>query len=255
MAWAIDINLLKPQGYVSDFAGVIDAAARAELESYLAQLETATGAQVAIVTLPTLEGEPIEDFANDLFRKWGIGKKGTDEGLLLLLAIRDRQSRLEVGRGLEGIIPDGFAGAVLRQMRPLLREGNYAGALLEAAHMLGSRIAEAKGVTLNEQLRRRRPRQPHSGTPWPLVGGAAFLTFLLLSAVLGYRQRRQRLWTGRPYQQDEGILPALILAQLLSQPREPGWRSGGFGGYDSPGGGFGGFGGGDSGGGGASSNW
>ena len=108
-AFAVDFTALKPQGYVSDFAGVVDAGAKEQLERYCTRVETATGAQIALVTLPTLQGEPVEDVANSLFRAWGIGKKGKDEGILLLLVIGDHKSRLEVGYGLEPIIPDGFA--------------------------------------------------------------------------------------------------------------------------------------------------
>src|SRR5437868_11786311 len=100
-AFAIDLSTLKPQGYVSDFANVVRPESRAELERYCTQVEHATGAEVAMVTIETLDGEPIEDIANNLYRQWGIGKKGKDEGLLLLLVIKDHRSRLEIGRGLE----------------------------------------------------------------------------------------------------------------------------------------------------------
>src|SRR5260370_32001743 len=123
--FGIDLTALKPQGYVSDFAGVVDAASKQAIEAYGTRLEAATGAQIALVTMNTLEGEPIEDVANNLFRQWGIGKKGTDEGLLFLIVVKDRRTRLEVGRGLEPIIPDGATGTVLRAMRPALRENNY----------------------------------------------------------------------------------------------------------------------------------
>src|SRR5690242_19130391 len=82
-ASALDPNSLKPQGYVSDFAHVLDAGSRDALEQYCGQVERATGVQMALVTIPSLEGEPIEDLSNTLFRKWGVGKKGKDEGILL----------------------------------------------------------------------------------------------------------------------------------------------------------------------------
>ena len=125
----VDFAGLKPQGYVSDFAHVLAPGPRAQLEHYCKSLEQQTGAELAVVTLPTLNGEPIEDVANDMFRKWGVGKKGKDEGLLLLLVTQDRRMRLEVGYGLEPIIPDGFAGSILRSMRPALREQRYDEAL------------------------------------------------------------------------------------------------------------------------------
>ena len=111
-ALAVDWKALKPQGYVSDFARVIDPASKAQIEAYGAKVEQATGAQIALVTIPSLEGEPIEDVANTIFRAWGVGQKGKNEGILLLLAIGDRRSRIEVGYGLEPILPDGFVGSV-----------------------------------------------------------------------------------------------------------------------------------------------
>ena len=88
-------------------------AAKAAIDRYCAALEQATGAQFAVVTVKSLEGDPIEDTANKLYREWGVGKKGSNEGLLLLLSIEDKKQRAEVGYGLEPIIPDGYAGGVL----------------------------------------------------------------------------------------------------------------------------------------------
>src|SRR6185295_1187940 len=101
--FAVDWKALKPQGYVSDFAGVIDAQSKAELENYCTRVEQQTGAEIALVTIDSLSGEPIEDVANTIFRAWGVGKKGKDEGVLMLLSIGDRRTRLEVGYGLEPI--------------------------------------------------------------------------------------------------------------------------------------------------------
>jgi hypothetical protein len=144
----IDLTALDPQGYVSDFAGVVDPASRQQLENYCANLERLTGAQLALVAVPSLRGAPVDEFALALFRKWGIGHKGKDDGVLLLLAIEDRLSRLLPGYGLEPIISGGFAGDVLGAMRPNLRAGRYGDALVQAAHTIGTRIAQAKRVML-----------------------------------------------------------------------------------------------------------
>jgi uncharacterized protein len=243
---AIDISTLEPQGYVSDFAGAIDAAAKQDLEQYCRRVEDATGAQMAFVTIRTLEGDPVEDVANDLFRRWGIGRKGTDEGLLLLLVIADRRSRLEVGRGLEPVITDGTAGALLREMRPALQQNQYGTALGTAAHALGERIAQSKGVTIPEQYTpKQRVREQPAEFPVGALIGILFV-FFLLSMMGGGRGRRGG--------GGGGFLPGLILGSMMNRPRYGGYGGGGFGGYDS-GGGFGGFGGGDSGGGGASGSW
>src|SRR6266571_3566897 len=143
---AVDWKALKPQGYVSDFANVIDAGSRSQLEAYGGIVEHSTGAQMALVTIPSLQGEPIEDVANTLYRAWGVGQKGKNEGILLLLAIEDRRNRLEIGYGLEPILPDGLSGSVLREMRPALRQQHYGEAMMAAAETIASAIAKGKNT-------------------------------------------------------------------------------------------------------------
>src|SRR2546425_10146876 len=159
-AFAVDWKALKPQGYVSDFAGVIDAQSKAELDNYCGRVEQQTGAQMALVTIQSLSGEPIEDVANTLYRAWGVGKKGKDEGILLLLAVGDRRDRLEVGYGLEPLLPDGFDGDILRAMRPALRQSQYGERPRAAAATVGGRIAQAKGGTPDNGLRGGIHAQP-----------------------------------------------------------------------------------------------
>jgi uncharacterized protein len=254
---AYDFTALQPQGYVSDFTSqkVIDAASRAELDRYCGAVEKSTGAQLSLITIDSLQGEPIEDVANAIFRKWGVGSKKSNEGALLLLVVGDRRMRLEVGYGLEPIMPDGFSGTVLRAMRPQLQVGHYGEALLDAVHTIGDRIATSKGVTIDAggQGVRRRPASPvMSQIPWPLVIFGVFVLLMLLGSGRGGGGRRGRFGGGG----GGGILPWLILNNMGrgGSGWSGGTSSGGFGGYDS-GGGFGGFGGGDSGGGGASSSW
>jgi uncharacterized protein len=241
---ALDLNKLKPQGYISDFAHVLDDASRARLEAYCGRVEQVTGVQMAIVTLDTLDGEPIEDVANSLYRKWGVGKKGKDEGIMLLVAIKDHRDRIEIGYGLEPILPDGFVGSVLREARPLLRQNAYGPALFAAAEEMGNRIAAAKGVALDVGLRPRRPvgSRERPGIPWWFIVIGIIVLLVLMRGGGG-----------------GGFLAGMLLGNLLGRGgRGDGWGGGGFGGYDSGGGGgggFGGFGGGDSGGGGASSDW
>jgi len=243
---AVDWKTLQPQGYVSDFAGVIPDSSRAPLEAYCAAVEQSTGAQMALVTIPSLEDEPIEDVANTIFRAWGVGQKGKNEGILMLLAVRDRRSRLEVGYGLEPILPDGLSGSILRQMRPALRQNDYGDAMLAAAETIGNAIAQAKHVTLTASLHRRYRPSASDSIPWPMILGGICLLFWLL------RAGAPRGYGGHG---GGGILPALILGNLMGRSTWGGRGSGGFGGSDSGDGGFGGFGGGDFGGGGASSDW
>lgn len=236
VAPAADWGALQPQGFVNDFAGVIDPASRQQIDAYCAAVQKATGAQLAFIVLRDLDGEPAEDVANTIFRKWGIGQKGENNGVLLLLSVRDKRSRLEVGYGLEPILPDGSAGDLLRAMRPALRQGQYGEAFLVAAHQIGEKVAREKGVTIDESVRPRRPvSRPQKGLPWPaILIGLLALLFLF----------------GRG-----GGGPWWLLPMMMNGGR--GGGGGGFGGYDGGGGGggFGGFGGGDSGGGGSSSDW
>ncbi len=244
-AWAVDWKTLKPQGYVSDFANVIDPASKARIENYAAEVEKATGAQMALVTISSLQGEPIEDVANTIFRAWGVGQKGKNEGILLLLAVDDRRDRLEVGYGLEPILPDGLDGSILREMRPALRQKDYGDAMTAAAQTIGSAIADAKHVTIQTQLPRRARPQPSDSIPWPLIVGGLVLLGLL------FRAGGPRGYGGGA---GGGFLPGLLIGSMMNRGSWGSRGSGGFGGSDS-GDGFGGFGGGDSGGGGASSDW
>src|SRR5690349_22690967 len=172
LAFAVDWKALKPEGYVSDFAHVVDPRSKAALEQYCARVEQATGAQIALVTLRTLEGEPVEDVANTIFRAWGVGQKGKNEGIMLLLAVGDRKSRLEVGYGLEPILPDGFDGSILREMRPALRAGKYGDALMAAAETIGQTVAKAKHTTINTQLPPHTRQDPGGDFPWgALIAG------------------------------------------------------------------------------------
>ena len=251
-ALAADWKTYKPQGYVSDFAGVVDAQSRAAIESYAGNVQRATGAQIALVTIRSLEGEPIEDVANDIFHAWGVGQKTEDNGVMLLLSIGDRKSRLEVGGGLGGEITDSLAGDVLDEMRPALRQQQYGPALLAAAEKIGSTVAQAKGVAIAApSYTRRVHRTTRDRIPWPLiVFGILFILVFLRGGGRrggygGYGGGGGGFWTG------------LLLGQILNSGRRYSGGGGGFGGYDSgnSGGGFGGFGGGDSAGGGASSDW
>jgi uncharacterized protein len=243
--WAVDWKSLTPQGYVSDFAGVVDPDTKSRLDAYCAAVQQATGAQIALVTLPSLEGEPIEDVANTIFRAWGVGAKGSNEGILLLLSIGDRRSRVEVGYGLEPILPDGMDGGILRDMRPALRQKDYADALTAAAQTIGSTIADAKHVTIPATLPARRA-QPRASDriPWLYILGFIFL-------MLWLTHRGPRGYGGG---NGGGLVTGLLLGQVLGRSTWGSRGSGGFGGSDS-GDSFGGFGGGDSGGGGASSDW
>lgn len=252
---AADPAALQHRGYVNDFANVIDEASEREISRYLKRVDEGAKAQIAIVTIEGLDGQPIEDFTFELARRWGIGyknKDGTgnqaDQGVLLVFSIKDRKMRLETGRGIEDAVPDGFAGDLLRAARSALRQGQYGTALSEMAHRLGERIAEVRGVTIPDRIApRQRVGDRGIDLPWPvmLLGIILVLWFLSQSGGGGRGFGGGRRGWGGPV-----FLPPFGGGGY-------GGRSsggGGFGGYDSSDS-FGGFGGGDFGGGGASSDW
>jgi uncharacterized protein len=234
-----DWKTLKYEGYVSDFARVIDPQSKQSLEQYCLAVQNSTGAQIALVTIPSLQGEPVEDVANTIFHAWGVGTKGANDGIMLLLAIGERKSRLEVGYGLEPIVPDGFAGTILDDMRPALRQQHYGEAMLAAAQTIGSTIGKARGAAIPAQLHPRIRQQPLAFVSWPIILGVLFFVVWLIYVFRHFRG---------------GWLHALALDNIMEHSTWGGRSGGGFGGYDS-GDSFGGFGGGDSGGGGASSDW
>ncbi|MFH0879433.1 MAG: TPM domain-containing protein [Lentisphaerota bacterium] len=149
-------------GFTFDFAGVIAPADKASLDAILNELEGKTGAQVKVVTLTSLEGGEIRDFSNRLLQGWGIGQKGKDNGLLMLMAQEERKVWIEVGYGLEGIIPDAKAGRILDDyVMPSFRQGQFSRGLASGARAVASVIAAAQNITLSQGVE-APPSQPAS---------------------------------------------------------------------------------------------
>jgi uncharacterized protein len=150
---------LKATGHVNDFANLLTAQQRQALEARLTALREKSGAEVAVVTLKSLGGGQIDDFANKLFKQWGIGKKGADNGALLLVAIDDRKGRIEVGYGLEGILPDAIAGRILdEQLFPAFRQQRYADGLSAAVERLATIIERGEPASVLDRNDVLRPR-------------------------------------------------------------------------------------------------
>jgi uncharacterized protein len=223
-----------PPNYVVDLAGVIDDGAEARTNALLRELEERTTAQVVVLTLPTLEGESLEAFSLDLaHNRWKIGQKGKDNGVLLTLAMQERKYRIEVGYGLESVLPDSLVGSLGRQVLvPAFRAGDFGGGIAAMAGELATRVAEASGVALSgaPPVAVRRPARPTAGKPGPL----ATILALLLIPIFIYLLIRH---------------PQLLILMLLSS------RGGSRGSWGGGGGGFGGGGGGGFGGGGSSGSW
>ena len=142
----IDISaqkLPKPVGYVNDFAGVLDEGSKGRMTMLIAALKEKTGAEIAVVTVETTEPRGFEEYSVELASEWGIGKAGEDTGVLILLAMKERKIRIEVGYGLEGPIPDGLAGEIRdKSILPDLRAGNYGAGLLKGVEAIAGIIAK-----------------------------------------------------------------------------------------------------------------
>jgi uncharacterized protein len=225
---AAEAPMPKRRGLINDFAKVISPAYERKMADLTGELLQKTGIPVVVVTMPDIGGADYNDYANRLYEAWGIGKKGEDKGVLLFVAIKERKMRIEVGYGLEGVIPDGLAGEIRdRYMIPYLRKNQFDEGLLNGVLGVTQVIAKSTGVKITGQTAVSAPRKKKSRL-------AFFPIFLLIFVFMIFSRRRRGSWI---------IFPLLMGGGL--GPRHGG---GGFGGFS---GGFGGFGGGMSGGGGA----
>lgn len=130
------VSQYKANGYVNDFGGVIASRFQSQMETISKELDQTTETQLAIVTVKSLEGLGIKDFATQLANRWGLGHKDTNRGILVLLAVKERQYRISVGLGLESVLSDEEADRLGREMIPMLRTGNFGAALLHLAKRL-----------------------------------------------------------------------------------------------------------------------
>ncbi len=249
-----------PPGYVNDYAGVLTAETRQGLEELCTEVDSQAHAQIAVVTVAKMESDPvpgmkagdslpapsIEEFATALEDKWKVGAKGTDRGVLLIVSLDPKKYRIEVGYGLEGILPDGKVGDIGREMQPLLHTGDYNQAVSLGVRDVAQDIASDAGVTLaalnpngdapvRYTYENAQPQIQVSPLQALVFGGI----LLVVIAVL--------IRTGHI-----GLL-FFLLFNLMGGGGGGGF--GGGGGDNEGGGGFGGFGGGGSGGGGASGSF
>ncbi len=237
--WAADPHVIRRP--IEDWADIIDAGMRQRLEAYLWELKQKTGVELAVATVQSLNGASIEDYSLQLAEASGLGVKGRDEAAVLLVAVKDRQYRIEIGYGLEGILPDGVAGGLGRQyLVPYFKAGRYSTGIEQCVLAIARRIATEKRVRLTgvPQPRHRSSSPSRRGRSWPLL---LFLGLFVLP-VFGRRMPRGSLWW-------------LLLLGWLGTGT--GHRHRGYGGGGWSGGGFGSFGGGGGsfGGGGASGSW
>jgi uncharacterized protein len=237
---------------VTDLAGVVDPESAREMDTLSRTLQAATGDAVVVVTVPTVEPyADIREYAVKLFENQGrgIGTKGQDNGVLILLAVKERRVWVEVGYALEQWITDGFAGSTSRQdMVPSFREGQYGRGLLNGMRRIVGRIAEGRNVTLTGvEIPRRSEPERRGGIPlWAIV--LVFIAIMLLSRSAGGPGGGNTTRFGRRGGWSSGVGP-------FGGGFGGGYSGGGWGGSGGFGGGFGGFGGGRSGGGGGGAGW
>ncbi|MBI4844744.1 MAG: TPM domain-containing protein [Nitrospirae bacterium] len=226
-----------PVNYVVDTAGIIDDASEEMLNGYLRELEEKATAQMAVLTIKSLEGASIEDFSlNVAHNKWRLGQKGKDNGVLLLVSVEDREYRIEVGYGLESILPDSLAGSIGRQyLIPYFRKGDYSAGIINASLAVIKVISTDAGIEITGMPDVRMPAAGRKRID--PVSSAFSLIFLIFIIYMFIRHPR--------------LLLLFIMMNTLGGGRRSGWGGGGgFSGGGGFGGGSGGFGGG-----GASGRW
>ncbi|PJJ48589.1 TPM domain-containing protein [Hymenobacter chitinivorans] len=237
-----------PPRLVNDLAGMLQPDEEAALERKLVAYNDSTSSQIAVVTVPSLGDDDIANYSQNLYESWGIGQKGKNNGVLVLVAQQEHLARIQTGYGLEGAIPDALAKRIISNtIVPAFKEERYYEGLDRATDQL---IALAKGEYQAEQAPVRQQREDSSGSGWMfwlIVGG--IVLFILISSRGGGRGGRGGGFRG-------GMIPPIIFGDF-SGGRGVFGGGGGFGGGfgGGGGGGFGGFGGGSSGGGGASGSW
>jgi len=238
-------SLPTPTGYVSDFAGVLSASTKYNLEDLCTQVDRQAHAQIAVVTIKTLDNDQsVDEFATALEDKWKVGPKGTDRGVLMLVVMNPRKYRIEVGYGLEGILNDAKVGDIGRSMVPALSQNDYNTAIPLGVQQIARVVAADAGVTLNlaqpvHQYHRQQQQAPIQLNLMEIVLGGGVILLILFFLVK----------TG-----NTGLI-FFLLGNLMGGGFGGRGGRGGGGRGDDGGGGFGGFGGGSSGGGGASSSW
>jgi len=235
----------RPLNHVVDLAGIIDTEVEVALDRYLLELEQKTTVQMVILTIENLEGQPIEELSISIAHdKWKLGQKGKDNGVLLLIALKDRKYRFEIGYGLEGVLPDSLVGSIGRKyLVPYFRKGDYSTGILKATLAVINEIATDAGVRITGMPVIRTPSPyAHRGrvSKGPAVlRGILSIIFFIALVYLFIRHPR--------------LLLLMFLFSFLGGGRRGGW--GGGGGFGGGFGSFGGGGGGGFGGGGATGGW
>lgn len=265
----------QPTGFVNDFAGVLSVETRTALNAELEKFAAESGGEIAVAVVSSLGGDDIETYANTLFREWGVGGAETNTGVLLLVAIEDREVRIEVGYGYEGTVPDAYASRIIRDdILPRFREDDYDSGIINGVASLELLIRDPSAVP---------PIEENTDFSFGDIGFIAYMLFFVGAWIISILSRTKDWWLGGVF--GAGIagivalfagtsaglfsaIPLVIIGLIVdfavsnayrearSSGATPPWWTGGSGSWGgSSGGSFGGFGGGSSGGGGASGRW
>ncbi len=227
-----------PRDYVVDLAGIMRSDVKSELNTFLQALEQKTTAQVLVLTVQSLDSESVEEFAVTLYKKWKLGQKGKDNGVLIVVAVNDRKYRIEVGYGLESVLPDSLVGSIGREyFVPYFKAGDYSTGIYTGTIAVIRTIAAHENVSIANGSERTQPRGAYRRAPLSAFHKIMLIAFGVILLVLCLSHPGQ----------------CFLLLLLFSRGGGGGGWSGGGGGFG--GGSFGGGGGGRSGGGGASGGW
>jgi len=266
-------NLGQPKGFINDYVGVLNAEQKSALEARLVAFEKETSNEIVVAIIDSLKEDTVENFAVELFQNWGIGKKSHDNGILILIAVSDKQMRIEVGYGLEGALTDSQAYWIIEnKMKSAFRNNNfYLG--------LNSAIDDIISATKGEYIPSTSEKKDIS---WDGIEFFIFIGFIIFQALMAAIASSKSWWLGGVVGAIIGIVVGffmgwiigLILVIILTplgllfdylasnayqkaraKGHNPWWYGGFGGGSGGIGGGFGGFGGGGSGGGGSSGSW
>ncbi|MEW6237025.1 MAG: TPM domain-containing protein [Candidatus Omnitrophota bacterium] len=275
-------NWPHPVNFVSDFAGIIPDNQEQSLNALARKLKELTGAELAVATISRIEEKgygSIEDAAVDLFKQWGVGRESEDDGLLLLIAVKERKYRLEVGYGMESVIPDSVASRLTRTLLPdAFRQGRYGDGVMNLAAALVEKIAQDKNIPLNQfeisRLAAPKPQRSDASRRFKhdvfgkIAFGFTFIVFLILLSLyirhpnlfllymfISGGGPRRRYWNGGSHFGGSGGFGGGFGGIGGGGSSFGDFGGGGSGSGGGGGGSFGGFGGGESGGGGASGGW
>ncbi len=232
-------ELPSPTGPVTDLAGILDAGTQQQLLRLIREVQERTTVEFAILTVPSTEPLTLEEYSVAIFDRWKIGKRGQDNGLLFLVAVRDRRTRITTGYGLEGILPDGKVGEIRdREILPYFRKGQYAHGILRGSEALASVILADRKKNGPEHQQTTHPAQD---TERVATGTRIIIGILFVVGLSALLLRYLAVVVGNP-----------LTDRIRKRAR---WSGGGWSGGGFSAGGFGGFGGGSTGGGGAGGGW